>query len=460
MRTLFSLSPRVRTGATCPARRSSLVASSVRFAALLAVLTALPAMSRAQDTGGKPDGAADAGTGDDEHLVVIRAGKIIPIVGDELDNGMIVLVNGRVRNIGRALEFPRNAKVIDARDRVVMPGLINPVSRFDQPRYSRSGVQAHLTVADEYFQREDGFEPLLRAGYTTVGLVPAGDGIPGRAMILRTGGPPEQRELQRVAYVWVNGDKKALLEALQRAKKEIEKVDKAREEFEKKQKETPKAAPASAPASAPATQPASAPATQPAFEPPKIEPAYQPLVDLIQKKEGVVALIELGGGSDYLHARQVLSQFEIAHKFVVRNNVQTDLQFVLDTLREDKPALVLWPFLHQVQFSTERINLVRDIAATGCEVTISPIGDSSASHNEIFERLAELVANGWDRAAALKSVTLQPAKLLGIDLRLGSIEKDKDADFIFLNRDPLEPLARVREVMIAGEIVHEVEDVQ
>ncbi len=441
-------SPRARCGS----------AEVLAYGFVLALLTApglFTATARA-DEASPPDAASS----DEERFVVIRAGKIIPIVGDEIDNGMIVLVNGKVRNVGRALEYPRNAKVIDARDRVVMPGLINPVTRFGQPRYARSGVQAHLLVADEFVPADDEFEALLRAGYTTIALVPGGDGIPGRAMILHTGGPDGQRELQHAAFLWVNSEPKVLLEALQRAKKEIEKVDKAREEFEKKQKESQKAAPASAPSSAPASQPASAPASQPAFDPPKIEPAYQPLVDLIQKTEGLVAFIELGGGSDYLHTRRVLEPFDIAHQFVVRNNVQTDFQFVLDSLREEKPALVLWPFLHQVAWSAERLNLVRDIAATGCEVTIAPIGDSSASHEEVFARLAELAANGWPRADALKSITLHPAKRLGLDKRLGSIEKGKDGDLIFLNRDPLQPGARVREVMIAGEVVHEVEDVQ
>jgi len=72
-------------------------------------------------------------------------------------------------------------------------------------------------------------------------------------------------------------------------------------------------------------------------------------------------------------------------------------------------------------------------------------------------RIALLVREGWTRAEALKAVTLHPARLLGLDSRLGSIEKDKDADLIFLDADPLDPLARVREVMIAGEIVRRVE---
>ena len=57
----------------------------------------------------------------------------------------------------------------------------------------------------------------------------------------------------------------------------------------------------------------------------------------------------------------------------------------------------------------------------------------------------------------MKALTLHPARPLGLEKRLGSIEKDKDADLIFLDADPLDPRARVREVMIGGEIVHRAE---
>ena len=116
---------------------------------------------------------------------------------------------------------------------------------------------------------------------------------------------------------------------------------------------------------------------------------------------------------------------------------------------------MLWPYLNRIPYSTERIHVVRALSRAGCEVSTIPTSDSALEHRRILERLAGLVRDGWSREAALQSVTLHPARLLGLEERLGSIEKGKDADLIFLDRDPLDPLARVREVMIAGEIVHE-----
>lgn len=59
---------------------------------------------------------------------------------------------------------------------------------------------------------------------------------------------------------------------------------------------------------------------------------------------------------------------------------------------------------------------------------------------------------GMDRVRALALVTLNAAKQLGIDARVGSIEAGKDADLVLLNGDPLSSLARVEWTMVDGEV--------
>lgn len=427
---------------------------AIAYGALAALLALASRPLHAADVG------ADSGSGD-ERFTVIKAGKIITVSGKDIDDGLIVIVNGKIRNVGRSLEYPGNAKVIDASDRVVMPGLINPHSRFRLPPTPRDGVQADKLMADEYFPHERDYEVLLDAGYTTIALTPLGPQLPGRALVTRTGGPDSQRVLRSPAYLKVAPDKKAFLDALDKAQKEIEKVEKARKEFDEKQKQAkapPASQPAGPPGTAPATQPASAPASQPVFTPPPIESAYQPLVELIEKKEGAWALIELRGASDYLHFADVLKRFEIAHAFVCRNVGRSDLFYVAQQLSEKKAPIVLCPSVNQVPFSAERVHVVRELSLAGCEVSLAPLSDADAEQARVLRRTAELVRDGWPRGEALKALTLHPARLLGLDKRLGSIEKDKDADLIFLDQDPLRTTARVREVMIAGEIVRRVKE--
>lgn len=66
------------------------------------------------------------------------------------------------------------------------------------------------------------------------------------------------------------------------------------------------------------------------------------------------------------------------------------------------------------------------------------------------------MAYGLPFEAALGSITLQAAKILGIDARVGSLEAGKDADLVLFDGDPFEHTSRVVAVVIDGEVVSEV----
>ena len=67
--------------------------------------------------------------------------------------------------------------------------------------------------------------------------------------------------------------------------------------------------------------------------------------------------------------------------------------------------------------------------------------------------VGHLVKAGLDRQAALAAMTLEPAQVLGLAERLGSIEKGKDANLILWNGDPFEPETQIQAVMLEGYIV-------
>ena len=72
----------------------------------------------------------------------------------------------------------------------------------------------------------------------------------------------------------------------------------------------------------------------------------------------------------------------------------------------------------------------------------------------LFEAAQAMVFGlGFDDA--LKAITLNPARLLGIADKVGSIEKGKDADLVLFNGDPFEYLSKVCGVMIDGVMVKE-----
>ena len=70
----------------------------------------------------------------------------------------------------------------------------------------------------------------------------------------------------------------------------------------------------------------------------------------------------------------------------------------------------------------------------------------------LHEELQRFVAAGFTPLEALQTATLNPAKFLGMDDRLGTIEKGKFADLVLLDANPLEDIRNTQK--IAGVVVN------
>lgn len=84
--------------------------------------------------------------------------------------------------------------------------------------------------------------------------------------------------------------------------------------------------------------------------------------------------------------------------------------------------------------------------------------DSSVVPQEEFFLQGSMSARyGGDSYLMLRAVTIHPAKVFGIDDRVGSLERGKDADVVVYSGDPLDPRSRVERVWIDGDIQYECE---
>ena len=63
------------------------------------------------------------------------------------------------------------------------------------------------------------------------------------------------------------------------------------------------------------------------------------------------------------------------------------------------------------------------------------------------------VKSGMDAYNALKAITINPAEILGVDDRIGSIKVGKDADLVLFDGDPLDVRTKVKNVWINGEVI-------
>lgn len=74
---------------------------------------------------------------------------------------------------------------------------------------------------------------------------------------------------------------------------------------------------------------------------------------------------------------------------------------------------------------------------------------------DLFMQAAYAVHLGWSKEAALRAITSNPARALGLEQRIGSLEPGKDADLLVLDGEPLAPGTHVLRVLIEGETVFE-----
>jgi imidazolonepropionase-like amidohydrolase len=110
--------------------------------------------------------------------------------------------------------------------------------------------------------------------------------------------------------------------------------------------------------------------------------------------------------------------------------------------------------------SGDMVNMNRESAAilttAGLPVSIESGFEAYVPKTRVllFEA-GQAMVHGLSFDDALKTITLNPAKLLGVEKRVGSIQKGKDADLVLFNGDPFEYLTKVCGVFIEGVAVKE-----
>ena len=75
-------------------------------------------------------------------------------------------------------------------------------------------------------------------------------------------------------------------------------------------------------------------------------------------------------------------------------------------------------------------------------------------HRSEVRLSGEAVKEGLDRDTALRALTINPARIAGVDDRLGSIEAGKDADLVLWSGDPLDVFSRAQRALVGGREVY------
>ncbi|TAJ17716.1 MAG: hypothetical protein EPO68_08985 [Planctomycetota bacterium] len=407
-------------------------------------------------------------------LYALRVGRAETIAHGTIEHAVVLVENGKIVTVGQDLEIERGIPVIELPDATLLPGLVDCYSRIGLDSEGSSGFEPQARASDELYADQKLWKEVLETGVTTLGMYPGGSGIPGQGFALQPhGATREQMILKDPTFLLVHmrsdpGAKKFLRDGLAKAdeydekeKKNQEKWDKDQEKKGAKKEEKKEEAKSFTPQGFESSS----------FEPAAFEPAQdkakkerkgyvpsepdaksKPFVELRQGK--LRPLFTLSKAADYLHLLDVLAkeEFEFDARIQLRDDL--DLHYVMDKFGEKKLRVAMEPRITLQPNTRRERNYAMELAKAGGKPVFVPRTDSVNGMKDWLRHVGEVVAAGLDREVALRAVTLEPAVLLGLGERLGSLEAGKDATFVLYDGDPFELSTRVVAVVLGGELVH------
>ena len=132
----------------------------------------------------------------------------------------------------------------------------------------------------------------------------------------------------------------------------------------------------------------------------------------------------------------------------------TEGHLIADELaKEGYPCAVGPTLTHASKWELQNKSWITPGVLSGKGLQVSIITDAPVIPQQHLVLCASLAAQaGMDPDEAMKAITINPAKHLGIDARVGSLEAGKDADILIFDRTPLLAPAVPRLVVLNGEV--------
>lgn len=404
--------------------------------------------------------AATAAYADDAKPIAIRGGRVIPIDGAPIDDGVVVIRDGKIAAVGgRDTPVPDGADVVDAKGRIVMPGLVDGLTtlglvEIDEVSSTRDADE-FVTPLTPQVAAADGINvgsPVFRItrmnGTTTAVVAPdAGNVVAGRSSAIRLDGARLDAMLvvPRVAMHAAIGEPPML-----RFGKKDQAPSTRMGEVAMLRGALVKAREYAAKWTRFEDQKAHPKPPEPGKE---AEPPEPPSVDLELDAWGPVLrremplVVRAQRLSDIQAALRVAKEFEV--RLVVQGGAEA-WKVAGDLAAADVPVLVgpVTTDPDSMETLGARPDNAELLVAAGVKVAIVSADNHNARNLPYEAGIA--VANGLPMDAALAAITLVPAKVLGLDARVGSLTPGKDADVILLDGDVIQPRTKVLRMWIGG----------
>lgn len=391
----------------------------------------------------------------------ITHAKIFTLSGAAIEDGTVVIQNGKIANVGAAVEVPAGAQVIDGKGLQVYPGLFDPVTQMGLREIgavsatvdsSETGAFNPDVVAAEAVLPSSEHIPVTRAaGITEVLAVPASGGMDSGGATGVLGGEASAIHMAG----WTISDmllKKSVAMVLNWPQIETESFDFST--FTRKQKSY-------------------ADAKQ------EQEKQITELTEWLERARHYAQALGHGGPGDFQRdvklealvpvtrgelpvlvlaekARDIRSAVEFCDKQGLKMILAggAEAYKLKDLLRSKSIPVILGPTLASPREEDDPYDRLltqpAELQAAGVKIAFGSFDNSFA--RRLGQQAANAVAYGLPYDEALKAVTLYPAQIFGLADQVGTLETGKIANIIVTNGDPLELTTDVRYLFIKGQL--------
>lgn len=388
-------------------------------------------------------------------MIAIKGGKIITITQGVIEDGVILVENGKITAIGKDVAVPEGAKVIDATGKTVMPGLIDAhshISLFGEPSVPATmdgnEMSSPNTAQVRGLDALNPFDPAIPivrdAGFTTLYTGPGSANlIGGTGMAIKLRGRTAEEmvipgtEAMKMALgenpkrVYGQGQKKTpstrmanasvLREALIEAQNYLNKIELAEAEAADG------------------------------------KPAKLPDRNLKLEMVGKVLKRELKARIHAHRADDIMTAIRVSEEFNLDYSIEhcTEGYKIADILAEKGVTCVVGPMLmgpSKHELWEVKLETAGILAKAGVRVCLQ--ADTSSATRWLPIHVGLTIKHGMPEEEAFKAVTIYPAELIGIQDKVGSLEVGKDADIAIFDGHPFCNFTKCEMTMIDGEVLH------
>lgn len=383
-------------------------------------------------------------------MLVIKNAKLYTITNGIFEGSVLIDAEGKIAAVGE-VEIPEGAQVLDAEGRILTPGFMDAHGHAgaweeglgwegSDGNEATDPVTPHLRVMDGINPHEEGIAEALRAGVTAMCVLPGSANVIGGQgvvvhlhgntvdeMVIKEDGGLKVAFGENPKRVYSNQKKSPstrmataaiLREQLVKAQNYLAKLEKAKE-----------------------------------------DPDKAPDRDLRLEVLARALKRELPVRAHAHRADDIMTALRIAREFNLDISIEhcTEGHKIVKELKEAGVWAIVGPTLtnrSKVELKELSWNTLRILWEGGVPVAIT-MDHPVIPAGYLPTAAAYAVKAGLPYEEALKAITINPARIMGIDDRYGSIEVGKMADLVLWNGDPIEVQSRVEKVWIHGKLVVE-----